>query len=290
MSESHPYIDSVQDVSRVTVQPQETGLRYAWRSAKVVWMFAWFGGACVALAIWAGVLRLAVRERSRRVRRLRADLSAVSARWVRFAINMGGMSMPVNRAEPSAPEPGRGCLVIANHPTIMDVILLWAELPNVCCVMKADLERMPLLRPLMGPLDYLSNSDPEALLAEAIDRLEHGETLLVFPEATRSLLGKPLTFRLGAAEMALRSRADTLPIVIHHDGSYLNKGQSWFDFPRGRVDFGLTVGPRRSIDELELPLDSPRQARRLLTRRWQDHCQSTLDKASTALRNLETSA
>lgn len=278
MSESSPYIEATSIRPPTVSDSPETGLRYVWRSIKVVWMFAWFGGACVGLALWAGVLRLVVRSRTERVRRLRSDLSAISRRWVRFAINMGGMSLPVSRHEPAAPASKRGCLVIANHPTIMDVILLWAELPNVCCVMKADLERMPLLRPLMGPLDYLSNSDPEALLNDAASRLRRGETLLVFPEATRTTPGQPLSFRLGAAEMALRAGADTLPIVIHHDGSYLRKGQSWFDFPRGRVDFGLTVGPRQAIDEQGLPLGYPRQARRQLTQRWQAHCQSTLDQ------------
>ena len=49
-------------------------------------------------------------------------------------------------------------------------------------------------------------------------------------------------------------------------------------FPRGRVDFGLTVGPRRTIDELALPTDEPRQARRQLTARWQRDFQLAVDQ------------
>lgn len=247
-------------------QRQDSTFRYVLRVVGVGLMFALFGLGCVLLAVWAGVLRLVVSDRDRRVRLLRSHLSALSSGWIAIAIRSGGMSMPIERFEPSELAADKGTLVVANHPTIMDVILLWSQLPNACYVMKADIRRVPLLRPLIGPLDYLSNSDPEQLLIRASERLRDGETLVVFPEATRTSPGEAMQFRLGAAEMALRADADILPIAIHHDGSYLRKGQGWLDFPRARVDFGLSLGPRLALSEAPIDRDSPRKARRQLTK------------------------
>lgn len=244
---------------------RDSAPRYVLRVIGVALMFALFGLGCVLLAVWAGALRLTVSDRARRTRLLRGHLSALSAGWIAIAIKSGGMSMPVEHFRPCDLTSVAGTLVVANHPTIMDVILLWSQLPNACYVMKADIRKVPLLRPLIGPLDYLSNSDPEQLLEAAAARLRDGETLVVFPEATRTVPGKPMSFRLGAAEIALRAGADILPIAIHHDGSYLRKGQRWLDFPRARVDFGLSLGPRLSLNELPVDRDNPRQARRQLT-------------------------
>lgn len=271
-----------------TRRPEDSLPRYVLRVVGVCLMFALFGLGCILLAIWAGVLRLAVSDERRRVRLLRRHLSALSAGWIEIAIRSGGMSLPVETFEPAGlsgteeavdnncSAKAKGTLIVANHPTIMDVILLWSRFPNAGYVMKADIRKVPLLRPLIRPLDYLSNSDPEQLLIEATTRLVAGETLVVFPEATRTMPGEPMTFRLGAAEIALRAGVNILPIAIHHDGSYLRKGQRWLDFPRARVDFGLSVGPRFDLDHLPIERTNPRQARRQLTDLLHQHLSELL--------------
>lgn len=257
---------------------KDSAPRYVLRVIGVCLMFALFGLGCVVLALWAGILRLAVRDQAQRVRVLRRHLSALSAGWIAIAIKSGGMSMPIERFEPCTFDSPNGTLIVANHPTIMDVILLWSQLPNACYVMKADIRKVPLLRPLIRPLDYLSNSDPEQLLDAASARLRNGETLVVFPEATRTIPGEPMIFKLGAAEIALRAGADVLPIAIHHDGSYLRKGQLWRDFPRARVDFGLSMGPRLPLSELPIDRDNLRKARRELTDLLHQHLSRALTK------------
>ena len=122
------------------------------------------------------------------------------------------------------------------------------------------------MRCLVEELDYVSNHDPEQLLAEGSRRLANGEAVLVFPEATRTRPGQLPEFRLGAAELLVRSGALVHPIVIHTTETYLTKEHAWYRFPkkpmRWRIDFTPPQKPDIS--------GNARTARRRITAQLQD--------------------
>jgi len=158
--------------------------------------------------------------------------------------------------------------------------------PNLCCVLKGALHYNPLFTLLIRNLDYLPNSDPERMLDDARARLAAGEQLLIFPEGTRTEPGKPLDFRMGAAELAVTSSVPVLPVIVQSNSRYLSKGFPWYRWPSDKLRYQLELGP--TLPPCDFPgLKTPdrenleakkarRAARRSLNNQWLDHFRQRL--------------
>lgn len=197
-----------------------------------------FALGCLVLMLASAGLKLRYASASVRVARLRALLGGLCRGYRRYA-----HALRLAQVEYQHVRPVSSGLVVANHPSLIDVLWIVAAMPQVCCVLKSDVERNWLMRPLARDLGYLSNRDPEHLLAEGALRLAAGEVLLIFPEATRTLPGKLPDFRLGAAELLLRSGAPVHPLVIHTSQRYLSKAEPWYRFPDAPLAYRLCLHP-----------------------------------------------
>ncbi len=136
-------------------------------------------------------------------------------------------------------------VLVSNHPSLLDVIVVLATVPGVCCVVRSGLFDLPFLGPLLRGAGYIPGPGAEAeegdspILDRIVERLDQGLPVLVFPEGSRSPEGGLRRFRRGAVEAALRAGVPILPALVRCDPSTLRKGQPWYDVPDRR--FTLTV-------------------------------------------------
>jgi len=218
-------------------------------------------GCCtlMASALW---LRWREPQRGIRVLRLRSLTSRLCRGYLKYHTALGLISVEYKHQQRLGPG-----MIVANHPSLVDALWILATQPHACCVLKADLQRSWLFRYPVEQLNYVSNGDPEQLLEEGNVRLRAGETLLVFPEATRTAPDALPEFRLGAAELLVRSGAPLHPIIIHKRGSYLSKARAWYQFPKQRIHWCLEFAP--SIQPTIGA--SPRLARRTITAALQQY-------------------
>lgn len=135
-----------------------------------------------------------------------------------------------------------GKLVIANHPSLLDVVILISLLPECDCVIKADLRRS-LVRGVVAATGYTDNRDGDALLTHCHASLSSGVPVVVFPEGTRSTPHAPLVFQRGAANIAVRCAADILPVIITCDPPTLLKSEPWYRIPAEKPLFRVRVLP-----------------------------------------------
>ena len=80
-----------------------------------------------------------------------------------------------------------GLLVLANHPTLIDVVCLISLLPNADCVVKRAVARNPFMRGPVRAAGYISNDDGAGLVDDCVAAVHAGGTLVIFPEGTRSV-------------------------------------------------------------------------------------------------------
>lgn len=132
-------------------------------------------------------------------------------------------------------------VVIANHPTLIDAVLLLACMPQADCVAKKAAWNNIFLRWTVRGAGYIPNDEGETLINACATRLQEGRCLLLFPEGTRSPMGRLGRFRRGAARVALKSGCDVVPVVITCDPPTLVKGQKWHQVPDRRICITLTV-------------------------------------------------
>lgn len=136
----------------------------------------------------------------------------------------------------------RGKVVVANHPTLIDIVLLTILLPDATGIAKAAAKRNFFYSLIVKGM-FLVNDDPEHVLTGAADLLARGVNLVIFPEGTRTPVdGKAHPLRRGAAQIALRAQVPILPVTITCDPPVLAKGQPWSDLSDHTPVWHIRVG------------------------------------------------
>jgi 1-acyl-sn-glycerol-3-phosphate acyltransferase len=118
-------------------------------------------------------------------------------------------------------------IIVANHPSLLDVVFLLSLIPNANCIVNGYLSRT-LVRGVIRQL-YIPNSLDFAEMSKAcVDSLHNGDCIIIFPEGTRTRrTGEPVLKR-GAARLALQSGCGIIPIHIGGNDKYgLGKHDSW---------------------------------------------------------------
>jgi 1-acyl-sn-glycerol-3-phosphate acyltransferase len=142
----------------------------------------------------------------------------------------------------------RGTMIIANHPSLLDVVMIMAALPNVQCVVKGGLWKNPFFRLTVEGAGYIRNDlEPEALMQSCVDTLRAGNNLIVFPEGTRTVKGRPMKLHRGFATIALMAEADLQLVRISAEPPLLHKGNPWWRVPETRTEFCMRVCDRLDI-------------------------------------------
>lgn len=135
-----------------------------------------------------------------------------------------------------------GQMIIANHPTLIDVVFLLAFTPAAGCVVKQGLWRNPLTRGAVTLVEFIPNDQTASMIEGASQALQEPQTLIFFPEGTRTRPNEPMVFHRGAANIALRAAAMLTPVYIRCQPTTLTKAEPWYRIPARRPHFSLAVG------------------------------------------------
>jgi len=211
-----------------------------WRVTATGFVFIVFGlGAIVISATMFPILRVTAWDKTRARWRIQRAMQLTFRAYVWLMRSLGLLTYEVHNVERLwAP----GQLIIANHPTLIDVVFLVSLMPRVDCIVKQGLFRHPFLRWPVVWASYIPNRVAEELIQDCAATLRAGNSLLVFPEGTRSVPGQPLRMQRGAAHIALAAGVNILPVTIEVSEATLTKGYPWHRVPRRRPHFCIKVG------------------------------------------------
>ncbi len=149
-------------------------------------------------------------------------------------------------------EKPKGRIICANHPSLLDIVLLISRIPNADCVVNCARRKNPLFFGLAKRL-YIPNSlEAESLLEKCRLSLERGNHLIIFPEGSRTVNQKNPQFKRGAAQLALYTGCEIQPIHIESsDRLGFGKGASFFARPpkKGWEECRVTAKRPIPIDE-----------------------------------------
>ncbi|MBL8472365.1 MAG: AMP-binding protein [Rhodocyclaceae bacterium] len=139
--------------------------------------------------------------------------------------------------------PGRAHLLVVNHASYLDAVLLTAILPpNYRVLAKRELAGARVLGRLLSKLDtlFVERSDAERGLADLLrmeQGLQAGDSVLVFPEGTFSAESGLRPLRMGAFAAAARVQAPIAVAGLRGTRAMLRDGTWW---PRpGQIEFEL---------------------------------------------------
>lgn len=243
-----------------------SSLNRLWRVAMTGFCFALFGlGGLLLSVVWFNVLLVFVRDNARRRRIARRSIAASFRLFLTVTRVLGVLDYQMKGGDILRQE--RGCLVVANHPTLIDYVLLASVMPETDCLVKSALLKNPFLSGVVRAADYLVNSQADALLPASQQRLAQGDTILIFPEGTRTRPGETMTLQRGAANIAVRCGSDIRVVTIHCSQRMLDKESKWYQVPPTKPLFTVEVRERVKIDHFyDANLQEPALAARQLNR------------------------
>lgn len=172
----------------------------------------------------------------------------------------------------------KGVIVIANHPSLVDVVVLISLMPNAGCIVKQGLWRNPFLRGVVSCAGYIPNRGAELMLEDCREVLARGTNLIIFPEGTRTVFGLTINeFARGAANIAIRTQADILPVVLRTNVRGLTKEQPWYEIPRQTMGMAVEIGNTISHQAYQASLGEHAKMARQLTRDLEQYYQQQLE-------------
>ena len=119
---------------------------------------------------------------------------------------------------------------------------------------------------ILGNTYHLFLKPGPELIEACAASLARGDTLVVFPEGTRSVPGKEPKLHHGAAAIALASHHNITPVSITCTPPALMKGISWYQVPERKMCISVRAAPDIGIEpflEAEKELGRPIAVRRL---------------------------
>ncbi|WP_314978410.1 lysophospholipid acyltransferase family protein [Campylobacter rectus] len=152
-------------------------------------------------------------------------------------------------------------IIIANHPSLLDVVFLVSLVRRANCVVKASLGKNIFLAPAIKACGYIPNTANEELLQKSIDALKSGESLIIFPEGTRT--AGEIVFHKAAAYIAVNSAKQLVAIGIKMDPPSLKKHEPWYKTPSVMIKYEFKELFRLNLDGFCADRPNPIRAREL---------------------------
>lgn len=237
----------------------------AWRVFGTGLSFAVFGvGGLLLRFVWFPLLQLFVRDPARRRVLVRRTVQRAFAAFVELMRCVGVLRYELEGIDRLQ---RRGLLILANHPTLIDVVFLISRVPNADCIVKSALLDNPVMRGPVTEAGYIFNDEGSGLVDDCVAAVRRGGNLVIFPEGTRTRRGQALKLQRGAAHVALRGGFDITPVHITCEPMTLGKGEKWYRVPPRRVLFRMRVGEDIAI----APFAADPHGEALAARRLTDH-------------------
>ncbi len=220
---------------------------YYWRLLATGFSFSVFGLGGVLLWIFVFPL-LGLLPGNRKEKQTRAQCCVHTSFYIFIGLmhKLGIMSYEISGLE-KLNRPGQ--LIIANHPTLIDIVFLISRIPVANCIVKEKLWHNPFTKGSVINAGYISNGDPEKMISDSVTCLKSGGILIIFPEGTRSVPNSEYKFQRSAAHIALQASTIVTPVTLSCHPQALTKAQHWYQIPVRPFHLAMNVGDDIVLDE-----------------------------------------
>ncbi len=205
------------------------------------------GGAIMSWLVLPVVNLTLEGDRVERARKLRKVISVCFRYFIGYMRILRLVRFDPVAVAKQLPEKGPYVLV-SNHPTLLDVVFLHSVCWNLCVVVHGRYYNGFSVGPLLRMCNHIDAGDGSALsgidvVNAAVDRLKAGDSVLIFPEGTRSALDHLRPFKSGAFAIACQAGVPVVPIFIRCEPRGLMKGMAWYTVPDGTMVYTMAVKP-----------------------------------------------
>ncbi|HZW12970.1 MAG TPA: lysophospholipid acyltransferase family protein [Noviherbaspirillum sp.] len=207
---------------------------------------SWFGFLCLLWTMFAVVLHpLMPSDAGRRLGRF---VIMAAFRMFLCSLSISGR-FRFDLKELDALRDEHALIIAPNHPSLWDAVLVVSRLPDVACIMKAEIISNVFLGAGARLARYIRNASLRQMISLAVTDLKRGSRILLFPEGTRTVRKplNPLTGSIGV--IASRAKVPVQTVFIETESPFLTKGWPVYKMPPMPMSYRIRLGRRFDAPE-----------------------------------------
>jgi 1-acyl-sn-glycerol-3-phosphate acyltransferase len=246
---------------------RENRFSIVWRTTFYIVSFVFFGvGSLIMGLVLFPVIHLLMTDTHSAQRACRKSVHLSFRLFIWFINSTRVLSYTIGGDRKFQPSQ----LVVANHPSLIDVIFIVAQIPDAHCVVKEGIRRNLFTSMIFRSTGWVSSADPEQMIERCAEILRDGGIVVMFPEGTRTVRGRAIDFKRGASMVFLRARTDLVPIYLRLSHAVLAKHDPWFQLWRSKLRFEMDIGTPLPFREVMPEEGSERQNSQICTMRLEN--------------------
>jgi 1-acyl-sn-glycerol-3-phosphate acyltransferase len=165
--------------------------------------------------------------------------------WSRVILGVPGVKVEVKTHAPLVP--GRPYVFMPNHASMVDIWAVFVAIPaSFRFIAKKQLAKIPLFGWAMAAgrfifIDRQNAASARRSVAEAARRIGAGQSVVIFPEGTRTRDGRLLPFKKGGFHLAMDSGVDIVPVAIRGSRDVMPRGAALIRAGTVSVEIGEPI-------------------------------------------------
>jgi 1-acyl-sn-glycerol-3-phosphate acyltransferase len=184
-------------------------------------------------------------------------IGGVLSFWARASFFLIGKKLSVKGKDNLNKD--RKYIILANHSSLFDIIGIVAIYPNTSFFGKAYLTEIPIFGRVLKVLNFIpmKSSDlrnTKQMVEQLVKRTEN-QTVVIFPEGTRTTTGELNTFRKGFLPVLKANKLDILPISLKGFYDFKPKNRFFINFSQtisAQLHTPLSYRELENLDDIEI--------------------------------------
>ncbi len=138
----------------------------------------------------------------------------------------------------------KAMIIAPNHPSLWDAVMMGSRLPDVACIMKAAILNNILFGGGARLARYIPNDSIRKMINLAMENLQAGSHVLLFPEGTRTVTPPVGRITGAVGVIACRARVPVQTVLVDTDSAFLSKGWPIYRRPPLPLTYRVRLGHR----------------------------------------------
>ena len=130
-------------------------------------------------------------------------------------------------------------IIVATHPSFIDIIILISLIPKTTCIAKESLAKHPIMKNILNTIFITSESNLEEFQKQTKQMLDEGFNVIIFPSGIRHRKNEFPKIKKGAALIAINSKKNIVPLKFYTDADFLFINQPIWSAGENTVTFSI---------------------------------------------------
>lgn len=131
-------------------------------------------------------------------------------------------------------------IIVATHPSFIDILILIALIPRTTCIVKYSLSKNPILFNLVNSIFIMEDESLEKLKEHTKKMIDNGFNVVIFPMGIRHRRNEFPKIKKGAATIAMNANSNIVVLKYYTDFDFLFISQPVYEAGEKAVTYDLS--------------------------------------------------